>query len=202
MKIPPPEGLSDEDYEAIEAAVMETVRGRWFLSEFARRSRVDEMRQVLVAMARLEQVVTEQRALPADPSIRLLVQRLKDVGQQLDGLVVEMRAQGQDENLCARIEAQARALGGVLRLNAPSSPPSAGMSPELERVVAPRRAVPSEAEALRQPGPAFPTLPVTAPAVLPSAAQHRSQEERQDPRLAALARLDRLPIADKLVLFG
>ena len=29
--------LSIEDYDAIEAAVMETSRGRWFLSEYARR---------------------------------------------------------------------------------------------------------------------------------------------------------------------
>ena len=33
---PPP---TEADYEAIAAAVMETVRGRWFLGEYARRNR-------------------------------------------------------------------------------------------------------------------------------------------------------------------
>ncbi|MGB8278124.1 MAG: hypothetical protein WCF20_09395 [Methylovirgula sp.] len=197
MKIAPPEGISEADYEAIEAAVMETVRGRWFLTEFARRSRVDEMRQVLDAMARLEHVVMEQRALPADPSIRLLVQRLKDVGQHLDGLVVDMRAQGQDENLCARIEAQARALGGLLRLNAPSSATLAGTSPEAERGTAPR-ALPKEAEA---PRAAAPILPPLAAAPIGPASTDR-QANQQDARLAALARLDALPIAEKLALFN
>ena len=44
LTITPPEGISEGDYEAIEAAVVETVRGRWFLAEYARRSRVDEVR--------------------------------------------------------------------------------------------------------------------------------------------------------------
>ena len=33
---PPP---TEADYEAIAAAVMETLRGRWFLAEFAKRNR-------------------------------------------------------------------------------------------------------------------------------------------------------------------
>ena len=37
--LPVPAPLSDADYEAIEGAVMETARGRWFLAEFARRNR-------------------------------------------------------------------------------------------------------------------------------------------------------------------
>lgn len=186
MKIAPPEGIGEEDYEAIEAAVMETVRGRWFLSEFARRSRVDEMRQMLDAMVRLEQVVTEQRALPADPSIRLLVQRLKDVAQQLDGLAADMRVQGHDETLCWRIESQARAVGGVLRLNAPTAVPA-------ERT---RAALRSEAEAPQTVAPPPPPLP--AMSAVSSAAE---PQNGPDPRLAGLARLDALPRAEKLALF-
>lgn len=117
MKPKPPEGMSEVDYEAIEAAVMETVRGRWFLAEFARRSHLDEMRQMLDAVARLEQVVTANQTAPADPSIRLLVSRLKEVGTQLGRMLVDMRLQGVDERFCAGIEAQMRALGGLLRLN-------------------------------------------------------------------------------------
>lgn len=32
-------GLADRDYDAIESALMETARGRWFLSEYIRRNR-------------------------------------------------------------------------------------------------------------------------------------------------------------------
>ena len=38
----PPEGIAAQDYEAIEDAVMETARGRWFLKEYARRMRAAE----------------------------------------------------------------------------------------------------------------------------------------------------------------
>lgn len=185
MKIAPPEGIGEEDYEAIEAAVMETVRGRWFLAEFARRSHVDEMRQMLDALVRLEHVVTEQRALPADPSIRLLVQRLKDVAQQLDGLVLEMRTQGYDETLCARIDAQARAVSGVLRLNASVPAPPA----ERGRAASPG-AVPNDAT------PLLPLVPARS-----TAAPSAGQRTELDSRLAALARLDGLPIAEKLAMF-
>ncbi len=65
--IPPPEGLSADDYDAIEAAVIETVRGRWFLAEYTRRSRVDEMRQMLDG---LRQTRTDgARATPPERSV-------------------------------------------------------------------------------------------------------------------------------------
>jgi hypothetical protein len=54
--------LSDSDYAEIEAAVMETARGRWFLAEYARRNRQADTRMLLDALARLEQVVREERA--------------------------------------------------------------------------------------------------------------------------------------------
>ncbi|HEY1735875.1 MAG TPA: hypothetical protein VGG12_04450 [Methylovirgula sp.] len=183
MILAPPEGISEGDYDAIEAAVMETVRGRWFLAEFARRSRVDEMRQVLDAIGRLEQVVVDQRTLPpADPSVRLLVQRLKDVSKQLDALALDLRSQGHDEALCAKIETQARAVAGLLRASA---------SPEVH------------AEAPQQN-----RLPPATPLVIPerrSSAPEPAQEPApmsREKRLEALARLDNLSAAEKLALFG
>jgi hypothetical protein len=56
--------LHGEDFESIEAAVMETPRGRWFLAEFARRIRQNESRHLLEAMARLEYVVEESLHTP------------------------------------------------------------------------------------------------------------------------------------------
>jgi chemotaxis protein CheZ len=46
--------LSEADYELIEAAVMETGRGRWFLAEYARRNRHSDTMTLLGAIDRLE----------------------------------------------------------------------------------------------------------------------------------------------------
>ena len=46
--------LSDLDFDTIEAAVMETARGRWFLKEYARRNRNADTQAVLEALYRLK----------------------------------------------------------------------------------------------------------------------------------------------------
>ncbi len=50
--------LSDLDYDAIENAVMETARGRWFLSEYKKRNSGANTSTLLSAISRLEKVVT------------------------------------------------------------------------------------------------------------------------------------------------
>jgi chemotaxis protein CheZ len=51
----------EADYSAIEAAVMETDRGRWFLTEFARRNRHAETEGLLASLDRIERAVTQSR---------------------------------------------------------------------------------------------------------------------------------------------
>lgn len=51
-----------DDYEAIEAAVMETGRGRWFLAEYARRNRHAETSAILGTLRRVESAVAMARA--------------------------------------------------------------------------------------------------------------------------------------------
>ena len=51
--------FGDLDFDAIESAVMETARGRWFLKEYARRNRNADTQVVLEALERL-------KALPQD----------------------------------------------------------------------------------------------------------------------------------------
>jgi len=51
----------EEDYAAISEAFMETSRGRWFLTEYAKRNRNADTRMVLDAVARIEQSLTAQR---------------------------------------------------------------------------------------------------------------------------------------------
>src|SRR5437764_6979698 len=53
---------SEAVYDAISAAFMETSRGRWFLSEYAKRNRNADTRMVLDAVARIEQNLAAQKA--------------------------------------------------------------------------------------------------------------------------------------------
>lgn len=53
--------ISNADYDAIEVAVMETERGRWFLKEYARRNRNADTQVLLDAISRLEQAVAGDR---------------------------------------------------------------------------------------------------------------------------------------------
>ena len=57
---------SEEDYDAISEAFMETSRGRWFLGEYAKRNRNADTRMVLDAVARIEQIARrpENRSQP------------------------------------------------------------------------------------------------------------------------------------------
>ncbi|QHO79436.1 hypothetical protein ACH79_41850 [Bradyrhizobium sp. CCBAU 051011] len=52
---------SEEDYAAIAEAFMETSRGRWFLTEYAKRNRNADTRMVLDAVSRIEQSLTAQK---------------------------------------------------------------------------------------------------------------------------------------------
>lgn len=56
---------SDQDavfYQALEDAVMQTPRGRWFLTEYARRNRLEETQTLLGAMEKLTASINETRA--------------------------------------------------------------------------------------------------------------------------------------------
>ncbi len=58
---------SDEDYEAIREAFMETARGRWFLNEYAKRNRNADTSMVLDAVVRIEETLAAQRQPPPPP---------------------------------------------------------------------------------------------------------------------------------------
>src|SRR5215475_2018894 len=58
---------SEEDYEAIREAFMETARGRWFLDEYARRNRNADTSMVLDAVSRIEETLAAQRQPPPPP---------------------------------------------------------------------------------------------------------------------------------------
>src|SRR5882724_5563031 len=58
---------SEEDYEAIREAFMETSRGRWFLGEYAKRNRNADTRLVLDAVTRIEDAIAAQKQPPPPP---------------------------------------------------------------------------------------------------------------------------------------
>lgn len=67
----PPSPLREEDYEAIEAAVMETERGRWFLAEYTRRNRSADTNVLLEAIQKLERSMRREHKGPQINRIQL-----------------------------------------------------------------------------------------------------------------------------------
>ncbi len=66
-QVPAVSPLTEADYDAIESAVVETARGRWFLAEYARRNRHADTATLLAALNRIESVIRgEQAAQSAD----------------------------------------------------------------------------------------------------------------------------------------
>jgi len=83
MPLPPaPMPLSDADYEVIEAAVLETNRGRWFLAEYARRNRHADTKMLLGAIDRLEAAIRGERTAESVDRIRFdLVEMAKAIAR-------------------------------------------------------------------------------------------------------------------------
>lgn len=83
------------DYATIESAVMETARGRWFLSEYARRHRHADTEQVLDAIAKL----TEHMAQPAaDADMDRIRMDLKEMAEAISTTRHEISAINHDSN--------------------------------------------------------------------------------------------------------
>ena len=120
--------LPVDDYEEIEAAVMETARGRAFLLEYARRLRAAETAQVLAALGRLEQRIAAPVADAPDvrEAVSLVHKRLLDIA-------ASAQARGADARTIVEIETQARALRRLL----PDAPrPQPALTSPLERLAA------------------------------------------------------------------
>ncbi|MDP1702348.1 MAG: hypothetical protein Q8L53_15495 [Aestuariivirga sp.] len=75
------EGYRNESFESLEAAVLETQRGRWFLEEYARRQRSAETLAILEILKKLEGSITNSSFLPppkgTEPAPALKTEQLK-----------------------------------------------------------------------------------------------------------------------------
>ncbi|MEZ5840718.1 MAG: protein phosphatase CheZ [Hyphomicrobiales bacterium] len=94
--------LRREDYEAIEAAVMETARGRWFLAEYARRHRVSDTTTVLDAIGRLEKIVKRERSVPDMDRIRLDLADMAHAIERTKDEIAQIKHHADDNGKFAR----------------------------------------------------------------------------------------------------
>jgi hypothetical protein len=188
----PPPGLQPEDYEEIEAAVMETARGRWFLAEHARRARGAESARLLAAIERLEARLEAQQAL-APLEAFTLADRLSEFSWAL-------RERGVEDFVCGKIDALARELGGAGAFaNRGASPAEPAPAPAL--VDAGPMVEPKD-EASSAPPASAPVKALLQPVPPPNPEPQPPAPLAVDPRLPALSWLDRLPLADRLALFA
>jgi chemotaxis regulatin CheY-phosphate phosphatase CheZ len=104
--------ISAADYEAIESAVMETERGRWFLKEFARRNRMADTKVLLEAIGRLEKAVAGERVAQ---DIDRLRSNLKDMATAISRTKSEIASIHAVEQEHSHLFAASEALDGITR---------------------------------------------------------------------------------------
>ena len=124
MPLPPAsQTVTDTEYDAIEAAVKETARGRWFLDEFAQRNRNADTRLVLDAVQRLQRSVlgaeSEPAPAPQIPAMREDLNEIERTAEQTRKALRELDAERQRDGdlgseLSAIVAASAQAVSGVL----------------------------------------------------------------------------------------
>ena len=101
--------LSERDYEAIETAVMETARGRWFMAEFAKRNRQADTMQLLGAIGRIERVVGIGQPQPAaQPDIGEATALIADLRIDLE------RISGKSEERASGLAARIATAAGTI----------------------------------------------------------------------------------------
>ena len=185
--ITPPPGISAADYSMIEQAVMETARGRWFLLEYARRQRAAETQRLADAVDRLEAMLARApQPTPAAPPVA--PQAAPPAPEQAEPASVA-RDEGADA-LAERLSELA------WRLREDGADPA--LCAELEREAAglrPKAVATGEALAPKTAAPPLTTPPWE------TAREKPASDPARDPRVKALARLDGLPIVEKLALF-
>ncbi len=197
--INPPPGVTAADYAAIEDAVMETARGRWFLLEYARRQRAAETQRLADAVDRLEDAIASMApglaaARPPsgpEPEPEPANETAAAVAEKLSDIVWTMRERGVGDQFCAELEKQIRVIRSLRTelqstQETPAFLPLAGSrlqdpAPQAENAA---RVLPTARDILALP-PRVESEP--APAV--------------DPRVVALSHLDALPLVEKLALF-
>ena len=104
--------IGEPDYDVIEAAVMETERGRRFLREHARRSRGGDRQALLDAIHRLEQAVAGDRVVQ---DVERLRTHLKDMAARIARTKTDIAVIHAVEREHSHLDAASEALDSVTR---------------------------------------------------------------------------------------
>lgn len=107
--------VAEADYDAIHDAVMETVRGRWFLAEYARRNRNADTKLVLGAIDRIEAAIRGERTTPSFDRIRF---DLHEMALAIVRTKAEIAAIGPDGDREGRIGAATAELDSIVQATA------------------------------------------------------------------------------------
>ena len=127
--------VSGLDYEEIEEAVMETARGRWFLTEFARRQRASDTKILLDAIRRLEdQLLAIPATTSASTSLGPMVAEAEDELQRLSGAGGKNNGSVNARDLATRLAVITSNLRDAAR--APADTIAARLKPEIDRLQA------------------------------------------------------------------
>jgi hypothetical protein len=137
------EPLSERDYEAIEQAVLESARGRWFLTEHAKRNRAADTLTLLDALKRIETTVSERPLARASDFSAIAATRadiaavrnhLPDGGviDNTDKMFDTMAGQAKvaADTLMSSVETLQR-IAAALRTHAPEAPEIAALDLEI-----------------------------------------------------------------------
>lgn len=187
--IPPPAGLTPDDYDRIEEAVMETARGRWFLAEFARRVRAGDTQKILEAIHRLERA-------SAPAQFEVAQDHARGIGERLIDIAFQLRARRVEEELCRAVEREgsaAFALAGEER------------GPAFAREFEAPRPEPRMIEATAAPQPPSRGTPAREAGLTPSqraAFEKVATTLAAAPRAPTLDEIERAPAARRLGFFA
>jgi hypothetical protein len=129
------EFASDEEFLAIEEAVLETPRGRKFLAEFGRRCRAAETQTLLDAMKRIESAMTlRPQALAEAGEIGLLAAAIKTTSADIAAIRNHMLEDGgampDDPSIFVRIAEEGRKLANDVMGEAERFKPGPGQDGE------------------------------------------------------------------------
>jgi len=219
---PPPEGISEADYDAIEDAVMETARGRWFLKEYARRMRASETASLHAALERIERIVTLTHAPRADADAQLKMRdRMEGICERLLDISWFMRERGFSGSICSSVEEEARQLASLVKaFDLGAAPDDATEdsdtdiqtaeepAPDVATDIGDEPASGEEIEATSSEIEEDAVCEVETPVepVPPPAAISQETETRVEPapslasRLAAFVHIDAMPVRQRLAL--
>jgi hypothetical protein len=141
------EQLSDRDYEAIEQAVLESARGRWFLAEHAKRHRAADTLTLLDALKRIETSIAERPVAPVSDVSAIAATRadiaavrnhllpdggvIENTGKMFD--TIAARARTAADQLMASVEALQR-ISGAVRAHAPQIPECEALALEIAKL--------------------------------------------------------------------